>query len=96
MGSLPETGPPQQRSFLEIAGVDALCRPGEERRFGSRTPGPGAPRINSRAGYVQPWPWNRLPDALRVTARRLPQGTIYLITNESESWVDAAREIPGG
>ena len=94
VGSLPETGPLQQRSFLEIAGVESL-RPGEERRLGAGRL--VLVRLDQLAHWVRPTlPLESSSDELRVTSRRLPKGAVYLITNESESWVDASPQIQGG
>ena len=94
VGSLPETGPLQQRSFLEIAGVESL-RAGEERRLGAGRL--VLVRLDQLAHWVPPTlPLESSSDELRVTSRRLPKGAVYLITNESESWVDASPQIQRG
>ena len=66
---------------------------GEERRFGTGrlvldVPGPTRDWVHPSLA-LEP-----ASIALRVAARRLSAGTVYLITNESDSWVEAAPRIP--
>jgi hypothetical protein len=92
VAALPETGPAEPRTFLQELGMTPPPV-GEERRVGK--------------GSVIVVPLDQLPrwvrptlaielagDSLRVTARRLPAGMIYLIANESETWVDATPKVP--
>lgn len=92
VGSLPETGPAEHRSFLEVLETASL-RVGEERRFGAGRVVLTSP--DKLARWVHPsLTLEPASSALRVAARRLSAGTIYLITNESDSWVEAEPRIP--
>jgi hypothetical protein len=91
VASLPETGPAEPRTFLQELGTTPL-RIGEERRVGKGSVVLVA--LDQLPRQVRPTlalePAN---DSLRVTARRLPSEMFYLITNESESWIDATPRV---
>jgi hypothetical protein len=92
VSALPETGPAEPRTFLQEFGITPL-RAGEERRVGKGSIILAA--LDQLPRWVHPTlALEPASDSLRVTARRLPSGMIYLITNESESWIDAAPRIP--
>jgi hypothetical protein len=91
VGALPETGPEEHGTLLQELGITPL-RAGEERRIGKGSV------IVADLDQLSRWVHPTLAiepasDSLRVTARRLPSGMIYLITNESASWVDAAPRV---
>jgi hypothetical protein len=92
VSALPETGPAESRTFLQELGITPL-RVGEERRVGKGSV--IVVSLEQLPRWVHPTlaiePAN---ESLRVTARRLPSGMTYLITNESESWVDAVPRVP--
>jgi hypothetical protein len=91
VSSLPETGPAEQRTFLQEVGITPL-RAGEERQVGKGSIVLVA--LEQLPRQVRPTlalePAN---DSLRVTARRLPSEMFYLITNESEAWVETAPRV---
>ena len=85
--SLPQTGPLARRSFL----AHLSCRPlrmGEQRKLGNGlvvlTAQEHLPSWVHPALGLQP-----TTEALRVTARRLREGMLYFITNESKVWLSA-------
>jgi hypothetical protein len=92
VGSLPETGPAERRSFLQVLDTSP---PGmnQEQRLG-----PGRLVLTSMdqlARWVPPsLALEPASPALRVGARRLSAGMIYLITNESDSWVETGVRVP--
>jgi hypothetical protein len=94
VSALPETGPADSRTFLQELGITPL-RAGEERRVGKGSV--IVVTLEQLPRWVHPTlAIESANDSLRVTARRLPSGMIYLITNESESWVDAVPRVPAG
>jgi hypothetical protein len=92
--SLPETGPVEPRTFLQELGTKTL-KLGEERRVGK-----GRVVVASEDQLAR-WLPSTLAlqpasDSLRVTSRRLPSGTIYVITNEADAWVETTPRFPAG
>ncbi|MCL4852245.1 MAG: hypothetical protein KJZ78_12800, partial [Bryobacteraceae bacterium] len=92
--SFPETGPVEPRTFLQELATEPLHL-GEERRVGK-----GRVALVSQDQLAR-WVPSTLvlepaSDSLRVTSRRLPSGTIYVIINEAEAWVETTPRFPVG
>jgi hypothetical protein len=92
VGSLPETGPSEPRSFLHQLGTTAPHM-GEERRVD--TGRIAVVSLDQLMRWVRPTLLlEPATESLRVTSRRLHAGMIYLITNESDSWVETSLGVP--
>jgi hypothetical protein len=90
--SLPETGPAEPRTFLQALETAPLHL-GEERRVGK-----GRVVLVPKDELAQRVPSTLVleptADSLRVAARRLPSGMVYVITNEANAWVETSARIP--
>ena len=90
---MPETGPVPRQSFLRRLGIPSL-KIGERRRLGEGWVILTAQDQLSR--WVRPTlALEPRADSLRAAVRRLPSGSLYVITNESDAWVTVSAHLPG-